>query len=66
MVYHNRFVGKLSDRDLYYIERMIDNYRSYSYISEKTSYYNPDLDIIPGSILDGITLVEAAMEQSKI
>lgn len=65
MIYHNKFVGKLSDKDIYYIEKMINKKRSYNYISEKTAFYSPQLDIRPGSILDGIYLVEATMEKTK-
>lgn len=67
-VYENKFVGKLHERDVYYIEKMVNNNRTPAFISEKTAHYSPNadlLDIRPGSIVDGVLLIEAAMEQTK-
>lgn len=67
-VYDNKFVGKLHERDIYYIEKMANSRRSFEYISEKTAFYSPNkdkLDIVPGSKSDGILLIEATMECTK-
>ena len=67
-IYENKFVGKLHEKDLYYIEKMVDNKRTPAFISEKTAQYSPNADILdirPGSIIDGILLIEACMEMSK-
>lgn len=67
-VYENKFIGKLTDDDVYYIEKWVDSGKCYSFISRMVSEQSENkdiLDIIPGSKLDGILLVEAALETSK-
>ena len=67
-IYDNKFVGKLTDKDIIMIEKMVSNNRDYSFISEKTVFYSGnkhELDIVPGSKMDGILLVEAMMETTK-
>lgn len=67
-VYENKFIGKLHERDLYYIEKMVNKNRSAAHVSKMTAEYSPNkdfLDICPGSIIDGILLIEAVMEETK-